>query len=178
MAHCHLIKDLIKQYGADPSMCGVSKSQVALWKLYIPFLTELSKESGIDEDTLSDNVSPTSVKRVLSLKKNSTQRQNSIKHIIDTIRSNHAPTKRSIEDAAGFNTKLPTVVNPVVLRKSVTTPTVLINNPDGNSNDKTRIFKSILTSGQIAEWVAFSERNGCDNEYEALCKITTLLHQL
>ena len=178
MPACHLLKNLIKQFGANPDMCGISKSQVTVWKKYIPFIESLSEESGIDEDTIADNVSPSSVKRLLTMKKTSVGRIAGEKHIIETLKIKKSPSKRTIEDAMGIDCSPKRMVNTIALRKLATEPVVLVSSHNGEINEKIRAFKSILTTGQQKLWMDYVIKHDLENEYEALSKVTILLEEL
>lgn len=155
--------------------CGFPERQIKLYKNFITFVEELSKESGLPEDLIYDNLSANAVKRVLPFKKGEPPRVSVEKHIVSTLKSKHSPTRKTIEDAMGIAPEPKRISNPTAIKKSVTSSFSLEINSTNDAKQKNKIFLSILTAGQIQIWSDWASNNDCEDEYSALCKVTANL---
>lgn len=180
MSRCYKIIKAYIQDGAEG--CGIPKTQIRLLDKYVPFIQDLAKEYEIDEDLLFQNVQASAVRPVLRFNKNNPLRVNVEKHIIDTIKSKKSPTKKTIELVMGITPK-PKLISdhPESIKERTNIKTQQIYQTAKSSSDiseKIRIFKSILTSGQIQIWKDYAMRHNLDDEYSALSEVTKRIRDM
>ena len=161
----------------DGNFCGVSEREAKLVNQFIPFAREVVEKSGFTERLIYKNINPRLVKPAAILKKGNPLREKAIEHIIETLKSNAAPTKETLEDAMGIEHHPKRIVDPNTPRKEVSRKTILVNK--GSSAEKmNEWFLSGLNSGQKLQWKTFANKIDSDNEYLAFCYITTQLDKL
>lgn len=177
---CYRIIKSAIQKGMDS--CGITsqKEFEFLKNIYVPFVEELSKETGLDNETIWHNLPRSDIKPIFKFQEDSPQRQAAVKYIVKTLKSNKRPTLKTIELSLGLKHNEQRMrVLPDAIKKEIPRQIILTEKKDGGISSKISDFKLLLGSpGYIQKWKDFAERHDIENEYSALIYITTQLHNL
>jgi hypothetical protein len=161
--------------------CGIvsKKDYEYLRNEYVPFIEEISKETGIDEETIWHNIPRNDIKPMFRFKEGTQQRKEVKEYIVKTLKSNKRPTLKTIENKLGLRSEEKRMRNPDAIKIEVPRQIILTEKKGTGISSKVSDFKLLLGSpGYIQKWKDFAERHGIDNEYSALIYVTTQLDKL
>lgn len=159
MVHCI---DFWKKWKKEPNFCGLGKGSAKSYDQYLQFVDEMASKYDIPQETIYLNAPATSVKPVLRFKKDGEIRQNAMKKIASTLKGKQAVTLKYTNTILGIVGEPKIAVEPVI--KAEIASAVDKNTVSG----KIRMINMVLSTGHQKVLQTIIDREGVDNEYEAL----------
>lgn len=168
MAHCI---DFFQKWKKEPGFCGLSPSAAKQIDRYLDFAEEFAKEYGFDVDLVYRNVPSTAVKSILHFRKDSDVKKKACQAIAQTLRDKHGISGRFVQMVIGVSPQTKKLIEePRVIVAPLSGPhteTVASN----AIKDKIRMITGALTPGQIGILTQVMEKEGLNNEYEAIGRV-------
>ena len=160
--------DFWKKWKKEPNFCGLGRQTARTHDKYLSFVEDFTKEHGFIEEIVYQNVPLSSIKPLLTFKEDSDIRKRATKQIAQTLNDKHAITSKYVKFLIGIDPNTKPLVKPPLMAAASEIPKEALDNK--RLTDKIRLIKSVLTSGQIGILLEIIEKEGLDNEYDALTK--------
>ena len=166
MSHC---TQFWRKWRKEPNFCGLSKSTVNNHNKYLAYVDWFTSEYDIPEDIVFNNATSAALAPLLRFSRDSDTWKTTSDKIAETLKSKQAVTGKYVEKLIGIEPpKRKIKVSPVMAVMSEMPKEVFDTK---RVSDKIRLINSALTTGQRGILMSVMEREGLDNEYEALNRV-------
>lgn len=161
--------DYWKKFRKEPNFCGLGGSTVRQMNKYLDFVDWFSDAYGIHEDIVYNNAPCAAMAPLLRFSKESETWRETSDKVAETLKSKQAVSAKYVEKLIGIEPpRKKAKVSPVMAVMSEMPKEVFDTK---RVSDKIRLINSALTTGQRGILMSVMEKEGLDNEYEALNRV-------